>query len=367
MESIRNISEKNFYCLILAGGKGKRLWPKSRLDRPKQFIDFFGTGKSLLQQTFERFSNIFPREHIFISTSKEYIALLKEQLPEVDDEHILCEPIHRNTAPIAAWMTHRVEKRNKDGVIVISPADQHIVNEENFRRDLLNAMIHAHNHNCFLTMGIRPTRPEPGYGYIQLGSSCGEESGNTINTVKSFTEKPNRSFAEMFIESGEFLWNTGLFIASVTTFRNRFIDLFPPIMRNLDKTFSEASWKDENKWIEEHFATYPNESLESCILEHKENVCVKECQFGWADIGTWHSIYETYSTYEGENVVLDTETMLSNTTGCVISLPKGRQAIIDNLHDYIVVENEEILLITPRTDNSDDIVKLRIKYGMRKG
>lgn len=365
MESISDNVRKDFFCLILAGGKGKRLWPKSRTSMPKQFIDFFGVGRTLVQQTYDRYRKFLLPENIYVSTSKEYIRMLKEQLPELDDEHILCEPIHRNTAPIAAWATHRVENITRQGVIIISPADQHIIGEEQFEEDVLNAMSHAKDHKCFLTMGIRPTRPEPGYGYIQLGE-CFDSSAEDIHCVRSFTEKPEREFAEIFMQSGEFLWNTGLFISAVGTFHERFSRLLPPVMRGLDATMPGASWEQENDWVEENFSTYPNLSLESGILERTENVCVKECHFGWADIGTWHGIYDAFSCGGSDNVVLDTETALTDTKGCVISLPKGRMAVVNGLKDFIVVENDDVLLITPRTDNSDAVVKQLMRYYIDK-
>ena len=366
MESITKEKRKEFFCLILAGGKGKRLWPKSRIYKPKQFLDFFGTGKTMLQQTYERYSHFLPKENIYVSTSREYLSLLREQLPEIDDEHTLCEPIHRNTAPIAAWATHRIENICPDGVVIITPSDQHIINDEAFADDVLHAMCHAHEHSCFLTMGIRPSRPEPGYGYIQTGESRPDSFGDDIYTVKSFTEKPERSFAEMFMESGEFLWNTGLFISSVKTFHERFARLLPSVMRSLDANHKGASWQEENSFVNDNFSTYPNLSLESGILERTENVCVKECHFGWADVGTWHGIYDAFEHDEDGNVCLDSHTLLSDTSGCVISLPKGRLAIIDGLHDYLVVEQDDVLLITPRTDTSDLVVKQRMQYSVEE-
>lgn len=354
----------HYYCLILAGGKGRRLWPVSRKEMPKQFIDFFGTGKSLLQQTYERFCKILSPDHIYVSTYCDYLPILKEQLPELKEENILCEPIRRNTAPIVAWATHRIEKRDPQGTLIITPSDQFIINEDVFVQDILDGLKHASTDKSFLTMGIRPTRPEPGYGYIQLGDSC---ETDTFYKVSSFTEKPERKFAEMFIKSGEFLWNTGLFISSVETIHQRLETLLPEVIRSIDSNIGKsATTQDEEAWIKEHYSTYPNLSLESGILERTDGVSVKLCNFGWADIGAWHGIYEAFAYNEEDNVVLDTDTSLTDTTGCVIKLSDGRKAIINGLHNYIVAEHGDVLLITPRSDSSNQVVRLLTAYEMNK-
>lgn len=357
---------KHFYCLILAGGKGRRLWPISRAERPKQFLDFFGTGKSLLQQTYERFLQFLPKENIFVSTYAEYKDIVNEQLPDLDDSRLLCEPIRRNTAPIVAWATHRIENIDPAAALIVSPSDQIITNEPAFQYDVLDCMMHVSLDGCFLTMGIRPGRPEPGYGYIQLGENSAIDQSSAESQgfykVQSFIEKPEREFAEMFMNSGEFLWNTGLYISTVKTIHNRLMVLLPGVMRALDAAGNGTEWESEVRWVEEHYATYPNMSLESGILERCEDVCVKECGFGWADIGSWHGIYEAMSTSPDDNVVLDTDSMLSETTGCLISLPKGRKAIITGLHNFIVTEHDDVLLISPRSDSSSQVVKQENKF-----
>lgn len=351
-------SINHFYCIILAGGKGRRLWPVSRAEKPKQFIDFFGTGKTLLQQTYERFCKILPEENIYVSTYIEYTTLVKEQLPQLSEERLLCEPIRRNTAPVVAWGAHRIGLRDKDASIIVTPSDQVIFDEDVYRDDVLSGLCHVSENNCLLTMGIKPTRPEPGYGYIQMGDICSESFYN----VQSFTEKPERDFAEMFMKSGEFLWNTGLFLSSLHCMREHLQKLLPSVMDSLDAEKADATWREEEAWAENHYATYPNMSLEHGILERSDDVHVKHCHFGWADIGAWHGIYEAQATSEGENVILDTETMLSDTTGCVISLPKGRTAVINGLHNFIVAEHDDVLMITPRSDSSNQVVNLMNKF-----
>lgn len=363
VQTITPSDRSHFYCLILAGGKGRRLWPLSRAERPKQFIDLFGTGKSMLQQTYERYLQFLPKENIFVSTFIEYKDIVKQQLPELDDTRLLCEPIRRNTAPITAWATHRIENMDPDAALVISPSDQIITNELAFSRDVIECMNHVTQDGCFLTMGIRPNRPEPGYGYIQTGDPSdvtaqeGSSESNGFYTVQSFTEKPEREFAEMFMNSGEFLWNTGLYISTVRTIHDRLMKILPAVMRSLDAEGHGMNVAHEEKWVNENYSSYPNLSLEMGILDRCEGVCVKECSFGWSDIGAWHGIYEAMSAAKDDNVVFESDTRLSDTTGCVINVPQGRKAIINGLKDFIVVEHDDILLITPRSDSSSQIVK----------
>ena len=358
----------HFYCLILAGGKGRRLWPVSQQEKPKQFIDFFGTGKSLLQQTYERFCNILPEDHIYVSTFAEYSSMVRAQLPQLPARRLLCEPVRRNTTPIAAWATHRIENIDPSATLVITPSDQFITDEAAFRDDMLQAMHHASEEKCFLTMGIRPTRPEPGYGYLQLGDVCDPSADEpSIFKVNTFIEKPEREFAEMFIKSREFLWNTGLFISTVATIHNRLASVLPDVLRQLDSTFPEKSVEAEERWINDHYATYPNISLETAFLDRTDGVAVKLCHFGWADIGSWHGIYEAFALNSDDNVVLKNENMLSDTTGCVISLPDGKTAIINGLHNFIVAEHDNILLITPRNDSSNQVIRMLTNFEIDQG
>lgn len=358
----RDSNRKHYYVLILAGGKGRRLWPVSREDKPKQFIDFFGAGKTLLQQTYERFCRFIPEENIYVSTYSDYMDMVLDQLPQLTQNRLLCEPIRRNTAPIVAWATHRIAMTDPNAAIIVTPSDQVIMNEEAFCDDVMNGLSFTYHNNSLMTMGIRPTRPEPGYGYIQMGEgTCHQD----IYAIQSFTEKPEREFAELFMKSGEFLWNTGLFLFTPSAIRERLYDVLPSVMRSLDEEKKDATWIEEEKWVEMHYSTYPNVSLETGILEQNDSVYVKECHFGWADIGSWHGIYEACTSNNEDNVTLDTDAMLSDTTGCVISLPKGRTAIINGLHGFIVTEHKDVLLITPRCDSSNQVVKLMNKYNMK--
>ena len=213
----------------MAGGKGRRLWPCSREERPKQFLDFFSTGRTLLQQTYDRMSAFIPAGNIYVSTNRIYTPLVEEQLPCLPKENILSEPIFRNTAPSLAWATHRIMNINAGARLVVVPSDQAVFKEEEFRRNVVEGLDFVGGHDCMLTMGVKPTRPEPGYGYIQVGEAAGAAD---VYWVKSFTEKPDREFARMFMESGEFYWNTGLFLANVQYLRGALAKIFPPVLRN---------------------------------------------------------------------------------------------------------------------------------------
>ena len=356
----------NNYCVILAGGKGRRLWPCSRKAHPKQFIDFFGCGRSQLQQTFDRFVKIIPKENIFVSTNESYAHMVREQLPELPEANILGEPIHRNTAPSVAWATHRIYKLNHDANIIIAPSDHVIFNEPAFHDCVAKAMDFVSQSDFMLAMGVRPTRPEPGYGYIQTG----EEVDTDIFHVQSFTEKPEREFATIFMNSGEFYWNTGMFAAHAGVLLDCFRRLLPSVLRSFDSKDNATGAYDiaeECRYVSDNFPSYPNLSLDYGILEKSENVCMMKCDFGWADLGTWHSIYEAMTKGKGDNVTPDTECIAYNSHGNVIKLPKGKVAVIDGLDGYIVAEQDNVLLICRKEDSSSNIRRIINDIQMRKG
>lgn len=357
------MKNKNNFCVILAGGKGRRLWPCSREQHPKQFIDFFGTGRTQLQQTYDRFAKIVPCENIVVVTNEEYAHLVREQLPQLEADNLLAEPIHRNTAPSTAWATHRIVHWNPEASIVVTPSDQAVFDEEAFSRNINEGFGFVATHDCLLTMGVKPTRPEPGYGYIQLG----EEMAADVYRVQSFTEKPEREFAQMFMESGEFYWNTGMFLVNARYCYECFGKLLPQVLRNFDKEYPEFSVEAENAFIHENFPSYPNLSIDYGILERSENVCVMKCSFGWADLGTWHSMYEAMSKGEGDNVIVDSNVLLDNAHNNVVKLPKERLAVISGLDGYIVAEKDNVLFICKKEDSSACVRKLINEVQIRKG
>lgn len=341
-----------------------RLWPSSRMERPKQFVDFFGSGRTMLQSTYDRIAGILPKENIFVCTCKEYEHLVREQLPELADNRIMMEPVNRNTAPSVAWTGVCIHRECADARILVIPSDQFIINEEAYRQNIIDGLNFVSKNDIILTMGIKPTRPEPGYGYIQIGEPtlfCG------INKVQSFTEKPERDFARVFMESGEFLWNTGMFLSNVTYLRDFFIDVIKDMPYRMANLLTMESEEARNQYVAEHYPAYPNLSMDKAALEMSDNVYVMQCDFGWADLGTWHSLYEFMSHGTDENIILDSEVMTEDCKGNIIKLPKGHVGVINGLEGYIVAEEGDVLLICKKSDSSSLIRKYVNEIGIRYG
>ena len=340
------------YAIILAGGKGRRLWPVSRKNLPKQFIDFFGCGKTLLQQTYERMQKIMPKENILVVTHTAFEDILREQLPELLHDNLILEPINRNTAP-ATLMALRSGIIPDDGDVIIVPADQIVMNEDKFKDAIQNATDYIDCYDHVLTMGVKPTRPEPGYGYLQMGElvpPSPEHPNPTTHYVKSFTEKPERDFARMFMDSGEFLWNTGIYMAKANYITKQLTTLMGG---NEDMDYSMS----------------PNLSIDMAILEKMSEKVVMECSFGWADIGAWHGIYEAFCNADVDNVLVNKTSCLraENSTHNVISLPDGKLAVISGLNGYIVAEKDNVLLICQKEDSSAMVRRLLGKIENEEG
>ena len=352
------------YCVILAGGRGRRLWPSSREACPKQFIDFFGTGRTQLQATYDRVIKLLPKENIYICTCKEYLDIARQQLPEVPERNVMVEPIHRNTAPSVAWAAMRIHKKNPEANVLVLPSDQMVLNESSFLRNVEIGFNYVSENGVLLVMGVKPTRPEPGYGYIQLGDlSCKPD----VYAVKSFTEKPEREFATMFMQSGEFYWNTGIFQANVRYLLQSFEGIFQEVLRTLRYKKIEYTYEEEMAFVIENYPRYPNISLDYAVLEQGKNVFVMKCDFGWADLGTWHAIYESMSKVEGDNVIIDSDVMMEDCNNNVIKLPKGKVGVFNGLEGYIVADQGNVLMICKKGDDSSLVRKyvneVRLKYG----
>ena len=331
---------------------------------PKQFIDFFGTGRTQLQQTYDRFVKVMPKDNILVCTTKAYLPIVKEQLPDLAEQNILVEPVNRNTAPSVAWANMRIKRENPDANIVITPSDQLVQNEESFMRSLETGISYVTENEVLLAIGVKPTRPEPGYGYIQMGDlSCKPE----VFRVKSFTEKPEREFAKMFMESGEFYWNTGIFIVNSRYLTKSFEDIFPSVLRNLKFENPNYTYEEELQYVQEHYSIYPNLSIDYAILEHSHHVYMMKCDFGWADLGTWHAVYECMSKGNGDNVVVNSEVMMEDCNNNVIKLPKGKLAVINGLDGYIVAEEGNVLLICKKGDSSSMVRKYVSEVQMNYG
>jgi len=355
---------KHNYCVILAGGRGKRMWPESRESFPKQFLDITCAGSTLLQQTYDRVSKIISKENIIITTNKNYVELVKAQLPDFDEQHILGEPVQRNTAPSLCWANHHITTHDPDARVLVIPSDQLIKNEEKFLKCIEDGLELVSREDVILTIGEKPVRPEPGYGYIQKGDINGLEN---VYHVKSFSEKPTRELAQMFIDSGEFYWNTGIFLGSNKTLREAFIKVLPPIMREYDKEFSPQDAQHEQDYIMQHFPSYPNMSIDEVVLELTENVYVMVCEFGWADVGSWHSLYECFSRGTKENIIFDSNIFADDSESNIVKIPKDKLAVINGLKDFIVIETDDVLLICKKEDSSALIKKYQNEIGIKYG
>ena len=318
-----------------------------------------------MQQTYDRFRKIIDIQNIFIVTNEHYAQLVAEQLPDVPQGRVLKEPIRRNTLPSVAWATTCISRLCPRANVIVSPADQLILEENNFDADVLKGLDFVGRSDCLLTMGVKPTRPDTGYGYIQAHE---EMEDGIFAKVKSFTEKPALEFARMFMESGEFYWNTGLFLANVLYLREALKKIFPPVLRNFEKGEGGAySVEAELEFIKENFPAYPNLSIDYGILDKNENVYVMKCDFGWADLGMWHSIYESMSKGDGDNVVIGSKVIAEDSRNNIIKLPDDHLGIINGLDGYIVAEKGNVLLICRKEDSSALIRKyvneVQVKYG----
>ena len=338
--------DKNRYCVILAGGVGSRFWPSSRQSLPKQFLDFFGMGRSLLQLTYDRFSAIVPKENIFISTHEQYIDLVRKQLPDVPCERILAESQRRNTAPCVAWAAYHVRALDPDAVMVVTPADHMIASEAAFSDAIVRGMDFAGRFPALLTLGIKPTRPETGYGYIQVD----DDSDGDISKVKTFTEKPNRDLAQVFVDSGEFFWNAGIFIWRPQTVIDAFKRHLPEISQRFESCVDSFGRADGVAAIQQQLAACPNISIDYGIMEKSSDVYVLCSDFGWSDVGTWGALYELAQKDAAGNAVLHGRAMCSDSHRNVVSAADGKLVVLEGLQDYIVTDSDDVLLICRRSE-----------------
>ena len=336
---------KNNYCIIMAGGIGSRFWPFSRNNRPKQFLDFFGTGRSLLQMTFDRFSRLMPVENILIVSNILYRDLILEQLPEIKPSQVLLEPNRRNTAPCIAYAVNRIKSMTDKANIVVAPSDHLIMKEIDFIDAIKTGLDFVEHNDSLLTLGIKPSRPETGYGYIQI-----DEGDTNLRKVKTFTEKPNAELAQIFFETGEFFWNSGIFLWNLQTIDHAFHSLLPEVALKFDGGKNVYNTVDEQKFIDDMYATCPNISIDYGIMEKAANVHVLCSDFGWTDLGTWGSLYEMSEKDVDANVTLKCKTMFYESKSNIVALPSDKLAVIQDLNGYIVAESDNVLLICKLED-----------------
>jgi len=348
----------------MAGGVGSRFWPLSRTNRPKQFLDILNTGKTLIQQTFERFEFFCPAENIFIVSSEIYKDIIKEQLPNVSNNNILLEPIRRNTAPCVAYANEKIRLINPDANIIVAPSDHVILNEDRFQTVINNGLSFTQNNNALVTIGIKPTNPNTGYGYIQYEDS--ESKGNNIFKVKTFTEKPNLELAEIFLKSGDFLWNSGIFIWNLNSISESFQKFLPDVYNLFIKDRSFYFKESEKENISKIYASCKNISIDYGIMEKADNVFVIAADFGWSDLGTWGSLFEQIDKNEYNNSCNNSKTLIYDTTNSIISIDNNNIAVIQGLDNFIVALENNCLLICNKSAEQkvrDVVNDIKNKFG----
>ncbi len=340
----------NYYCVIMAGGIGARFWPMSSSSRPKQFLDIFGDGSTMIQKTFNRFVQVCPPENIYIVTSKAYKHLVQEQLPLVSEDRILLEPYRRNTAPCIAYANYKIQSKNPNATIVVAPSDHLILKEDIFKDVIMKGMQAVTEDKCLLTIGIRPSSPNTGYGYIQYNEEKVYAKNNAIYEVKTFTEKPELEMAKSFIESGDFLWNAGIFMWSLPVIQQCFEQFLPDVDNLFKEGNSIYNTPEEEAFINRIYQVCRNISIDYGIMEKATNVRVYAADFGWSDLGTWGSLHELSKKDEHQNSVKGPRVRLYDTSKCIIQMSDKKVAVIQGLEDYIVVETDDVLLICKKSD-----------------
>ncbi len=334
------------YCVIMCGGIGSRFWPYSRADRPKQFIDFFGTGRSLLQMSYDRVLPIVPKENIVIVTNAQYAPLVREQLPELTDDQILLEPARRNTAPCIAWAAYHIAARDPEASMIVTPSDHLITREREFEKSILHGFEFVESHDALLTLGITPSRPETGYGYIQIGQEV--EPG--ILKVKTFTEKPNLELAKVFLESGEFFWNSGIFLWKASSILSALAVHAPDIKEIFDKGYDCFGTQREMEFINVNFPACMGISIDFAVMEKAANVYVECVDFGWNDLGTWSALYDNSPKNRDANVTQKCSVIAYNSTGNIFAVKDDKLVVVEGLHDYIIADAGDVLLVCPKSE-----------------
>lgn len=330
----------------MCGGVGSRFWPYSRANKPKQFIDFLGTGRTLLQMCYDRIKQLVPQENVIVVTNALYAPLVSEQLPEIDKEHILLEPCRRNTAPCIAWAAHHILAQDPQASMIVTPSDHLITNEAEFVNKVKRGFEFVEANDALLTLGITPTRPETGYGYIQIG----QEFEPGILKVKTFTEKPNLELAKVFVESGEFFWNSGIFIWRADTIINAMQSHCPDLEREFKRGEKEFGTPAEMSFINEHFPACPSISIDFAVMEKASNVFVECVNFGWSDLGTWSVLYDSSPKNKDANVTRNCNLLAYESNGNIFAMQNKKLVVASGLQDYIVADSGDVLLICPKSE-----------------
>jgi len=341
---------KNQYCIIMAGGVGSRFWPMSTTNHPKQFLDILGTGKTLLQQTFDRFKELCPPQNIYVVTNDIYENLVSEQIPELKRENILTEPARKNTAPCIAYASYKIHKLNPNAVTVVAPSDHLITKEETFIKAIKSCFAKAKSEKCLVTLGIKPSRPDTGYGYIQFIDSPVQEKDKRMYKVKSFMEKPQLEQAKLFIETGEFLWNSGIFVWSTESILNAFEEHDPELSAIFREGLEHYNTPAEKEFIKRAYNICKNDSIDYSVMEKAKNVYVRSSIIGWSDLGTWGSLFTHIKHDKGNNALVGRNIMEYDCHNCIVHVPNDKLVVLQGLQDYIVVESEGVLMICKKQD-----------------
>ena len=338
------------YCVIMAGGIGSRFWPLSKTSRPKQFLDILGTGETFIQQTYRRFKKIVPKENFLIVTNLDYKKLVLDQLPELKEDQVLCEPMRRNTAPCIAYACHKIKCKTKDANIIVAPSDHLITKEDVFIEELEKSLRFVSQSDALVTMGITPSRPETGYGYIQINGNIKFEGVDNLHKVKTFTEKPDLKMAKVFVDSGEFFWNSGIFIWSLSSIISAFDKYLPDVNDLFSKGCKYYYTKEEEAFLNKTYSECPNISIDYGVMEKASNVYVLCTEFGWSDLGTWGSLWDNSDRDELQNAVKGANVKLYDSKDCIVNMNDQKLAVIQGLEGYIVVESDDTLLICKKED-----------------
>lgn len=357
---------KNYYAILMAGGVGSRFWPVSTQEFPKQFHDMLGTGNTLIQKTFQRLSRLIPKENIFILTNARYNDLVLEQLPEVTQRQVVLEPAMRNTAPCILYASLKIQKENPNAVMVVAPSDHWIEDEHTFSKNVKQAFEFCSEHDALMTLGIQPTFPNTGFGYIEFDKLTNE----TIKPVHQFREKPDYETAKAFIQQGNFLWNAGIFMWSVKSviaaFKNNQPDLYALFERGIEAYNTDF----EDDFIRDNYAKAENISVDYAIMETSKNVYVIAAEFDWNDLGTWGSLYDKLEKDDNKNAVVNARTLTDDATGNLIRTKHDKIVVVDGIKDYIIVDRDEVLLIFPKSKEQDikqTLQKVKDTFGEQYG
>jgi mannose-1-phosphate guanylyltransferase len=343
---------KDNYCVIMAGGIGSRFWPMSTVKRPKQFLDVLGIGKSLLRMTFERLLNIAPAENIYIVTNASYAKLVQEQLPELSMGQILTEPERKNTAPCITYAAAKIYALNPNATLVVAPSDHLILKEDKFTEIVNTAISAANSKDRLVTLGIKPTRPDTGYGYIEFIED-GDILPGQVKDVKHFTEKPNRELAEIFLKSGNYYWNSGIFIWKASTILQALEKFKPDLHRLFTQEMTKYNSPEEQNYVNACFSACEDISIDFAVMENAKNVDVVLANFDWSDLGTWGSLYTHLDKDYNGNAVIGENVHMINSENCIVNLPNDKLALIQGLQNYIVVESDNMLMILNQQDEQN--------------